>query len=233
MLETFAVREFLILLYLFLTGMEVSGHAGLQFSVFMNPPSFSFSRVNRFRLVCVFCGTLVSGLCLYADDVLPEEAASLKESYGREVKRVLSPVQEKYIDGLERLQDSYTRSGKLDDALKIKQEIELAKQWKTIPVGILRGEEMENLSRNEFEEWLLKKEFSFKGVSSVTLRFGEEYVDWDTGSKFQRYEYKVSGSREVTIFGSQEFKLEFEKDLSGGFFISNIGKYDLTIADAR
>lgn len=199
----------------------------------MSLPAFSLSSRNRFQIAAVLCFVLVSGLCRSADDALPDEVASLKESYGREVARVLKPVQAKYIQALERLLDGYTRSGKLDDALKVKEEIELAKQWKTLPTDDLRGEEMENVSRKEFEEWLRTKEFSFKGVSSVTLRFGEEYVDWITGSKSQQYEYKVSGSREVTVIGAQEFELEFSKDLSEGFFVSNIGKYNLTIADAK
>lgn len=168
-----------------------------------------------------------------ADDDLPDDVVSLQESYAREVQRVLIPIQEKYLEALDRLRDSYTRAGKLDEALKIEEEIKLAQEWRSLPLDQLRGGMMEELDRKEFEEWLKTKEFRFRGVSSVTLRFGEDRVDWDTGNKTQQYEYKVKGSRDVVIFGSQEFKLEFEKDLSSGVFMSNIGKYDLTIADAE
>lgn len=176
---------------------------------------------------------LASALVLNANaqDQLPPEVKTLKDSYGREMERVLTPIQNKYIAALEELQRNYTRAGKLSEAVFVSKEIALAKEWESLPLNQLRDSAKSQMSRDDFKKWIITKTFAFRGVQLVTLQFEEKHVSWIAGNKSKLYEYKVTGDRRITVLGPQEFKLEFSSDLTMGTFESNVGKYNLTITD--
>jgi len=186
--------------------------------------------LNRIGTLLLIASSLA--LNINAQD-LPSEVKALKESYEREMERVLSPIQSKYIAALEQLQRNYTRAGKLNEAVFVAKEIELAKEWESLPLNQLRGNAKMQMSRDDFRNWLAKKTFTFRGVQLVTLQFEEKHVSWIVGNQPQKYEYKVTGDRRISIMGAQEFKLEFSKDLTSGTFESNAGKYNLTITDRQ
>ncbi len=54
----------------------------------------------------------------------PKELAKLKETYKREMERVTTPVDSKYVEALEQLQKKLAASNKLDEALKVRSAIE-------------------------------------------------------------------------------------------------------------
>lgn len=147
------------------------------------------------------------------------------------MERVLSPIQSKYIAALEQLQRNYTRAGKLNEAVLVYREIALAREWESLPLNQLRSNAKAQMGRDDFKQWILKKTFGFRGVQLVTLQFEEKHVSWIVGNQPQQYDYKVTGDRRITVFGTQEFKLEFSNDLTTGVFESNGGKYNLTISD--
>ncbi len=47
----------------------------------------------------------------------------LKSTYNETVEHAVKPIRERYVSDLKRLLDDYTKAGKLDQALAIKQEI--------------------------------------------------------------------------------------------------------------
>ncbi len=164
---------------------------------------------------------------------LPQEVQKLNESYAREIARVLPPIQEKYIEALERILESYTKAGSFEKAMLIKKQIESARRWESLPLPKFRSGKDEDLTRSEFEDWLKTKSFSFRGVSQVTLEFDKRKVRWIVGGELREYDFKVPGKRSVVIEGAQNFRLEFVDDLSTGTFESNLGKYPLTIVDRK
>ena len=188
----------------------------------------------RFQLIVTLISLFAFSPSYIADEtVQPQEIQKLNESYAREIARVLPPIQEKYIEALERLLENYTKAGSLDEALQTKKQIESAKRWETLPLKQFLSGKNEDLSRSEFEGWLKTKSFSFRGVSHVTLEFDDKKVRWIVGGMPQEYDFKVRSQRSVIVEGAQNFQLEFAADLSSGTFESNIGKYALTIVDRQ
>ncbi len=61
---------------------------------------------------------------LWSQDSLSPELARLKTGYQAAVTKAVSPLTATYRKELERLLDSFTRAGKLDQALQVKKEIE-------------------------------------------------------------------------------------------------------------
>ncbi len=55
---------------------------------------------------------------------LPSDALRLKQTYQQASERALQPLRERYASDLKRLLDSYTRSGKLVEAIAIKSELD-------------------------------------------------------------------------------------------------------------
>ena len=190
------------------------------------------NRLLRDRMIAMLISLFTLSASLYAEETdLPQEIEKLNESYALEIARVLPPIQEKYIEALERILENYTKAGSLEEAIKTKEQIESARRWENLPLEQFRSEKNENLSRSEFENWLKTKSFSFRGVSHVTLEFDEDTVRWIVGGKPQEYDFKVRGKRTVVVEGAQDFQLEFVDDLSSGIFKSNIGEYALTIVN--
>lgn len=162
---------------------------------------------------------------------LPVDAQSLKQSYEREVERVLVPVQDSYRAALEPLVARHSSAGRIDEALAVRNEIEAARKWETLPLERFRAEARTRLNRDGFRQWLTTKRLSFRGINLVTLEFDEKQVRWITGGRPQAYDYRITGNRAATISGAQDFKVEFSDDLASGTFESNLGKYELTIED--
>jgi hypothetical protein len=54
---------------------------------------------------------------------LPSDALRLKQTYQQATERAVQPLRERYASDLKRLLDSYTRSGKLAEAVAIKSEL--------------------------------------------------------------------------------------------------------------
>ena len=107
----------------------------------------------RYQVFAITALAFVFSPLLHADDSeLPKEVQELNESYAREIERVLPPIQEKYIEALERILEYYTKAGSLDEAIRTKKQIEQARRWQTIPLERFRTEEFKNLSRSEFED---------------------------------------------------------------------------------
>lgn len=189
-------------------------------------------RPSRMPLIAILLTLFALSPTFRADDAeLPEEVQKLNESYAREIARVLPPIQEKYLEALERILESYTRAGSFDQALQTKKQIESAMRWENLPLPQSRGEKKEDWGRSEFKDWLKTKSFSFRGVSSVTLEFDDRKVRWIAGGAPREHDFRVSGKRGVIVEGGQNFRLEFADDLSTGTFESNVGKYPLTIVD--
>lgn len=186
---------------------------------------------RRSGIVALVLFTTAFASTTRAQEQLPAEVKALKESYEREMERVLSPVQSKYIAALEQLQRNYTRAGKLNEAVFVSKEIALAKEWESLPLNQLRSNAKAQMSRDDFKKWITQKTFAFRGVQLVTLQFEEKHVSWVVGNQPQQYQYKVTGDRRIAVMGPQEFKLEFSSDLTTGTFESNVGKYNLTISD--
>lgn len=63
----------------------------------------------------------------------PEKLTKLKKSYHTEIERVTTPVNEKYIKALERLQKSYAAANKLDEAILVREKIALFKSPPSAP----------------------------------------------------------------------------------------------------
>jgi hypothetical protein len=59
-----------------------------------------------------------------AETKLPGDALRLKQTYQQATERALQPLRERYASDLKRLLDSYTRSGKLAEAVAIKSELD-------------------------------------------------------------------------------------------------------------
>jgi hypothetical protein len=55
---------------------------------------------------------------------LSAEALRLQAAYHQAVERAVQPVRERYLSELKRVQEAATRSGKLDEALAIRREIQ-------------------------------------------------------------------------------------------------------------
>lgn len=193
------------------------------------PNMMSIDRLALLLIIISFPATTTRA----QDAELPREVQMLNESYAREIARVLPPVQEKYIAALERLLETYTRSGALDDALRVKEQIEKARQWNSLPLEQFRNDNNIEMDREGFEKWLRTKSFSFRGVSAVTLEFDKDKVRWITGGQPQEYDFKLRGKRGVIVEGAQNFRLEFADDLTSGTFESNLGQYALTIVDRK
>ncbi len=158
------------------------------------------------------------------EPTLPEDAASVRGSYAREVERVLDPLRTKYIAALESMKLDDTRDGKLEAALQVDGELKRAKNWEDLPLPTVKIAD----SKEDFGEWLVGKEFSFSGVSQVTLLFGEDSVTWTTGGgTVKEHTYDIDTKRTLTVEGAQDFKLRFSDDLTSGTFSSNVGTYDL------
>lgn len=86
------------------------------------------------------------GLCLAVSAAIaqdaPEELVKLRRSYESEIARITEPTRKRYLDALQRLQEQYTRSGEIDKALRIKEEMEkeaAAKGKETITTRTLGG----------------------------------------------------------------------------------------------
>ena len=65
---------------------------------------------------------------------LPDAGKKLQQAYLQSVQTATKPIRDRYVADLKKLQDQLMKSGKLDDAVAIKQEIE------TLIVGHLFGE---------------------------------------------------------------------------------------------
>ena len=73
----------------------------------------------------------------------PESLTVLRDSWRRAVERATDPIDQKYRRELELLLTGFTKSGRLDDALAVKKEIELlavrdfrfSGKWKVIVKG--------------------------------------------------------------------------------------------------
>jgi hypothetical protein len=59
-----------------------------------------------------------------AEAKLPSDAIRLKRTFQQASERALQPLRERYASDLKRLLDSYTRAGKLAEALAIKNELD-------------------------------------------------------------------------------------------------------------
>lgn len=189
----------------------------------------------RLQLIAILISFFAFSTSFCADEAeLPQEIQKLNESYAQEIEQVLPPIQEKYIEALERILENYTKAGSLEKAMQAKKRIESAKRWENLPLAQLRSEEKKGLSRSEFEDWLKTKTFSFRGnLAQITLEFDDKKVRWIVGGKVREYDFKVRGNRSVIVEGDQDFRMEFVDDLSSGTFESNLGEYDLTIVDRK
>lgn len=165
-----------------------------------------------------------------ADGPLPNELSRLKRNYDTAMIRELEEVQSTYISELESLKTKYTKAGDLDAALKVRKEIELAREWKTLPLEKLRLQLLEDLTQEQFSDWLLGVVIDFSGSSgAVTATFEEEHVVWKHRGQKHTHEYKVTGDRRINIDGAGTYKLTFEKNLQGGTIVSSRGEYPLRI----
>jgi hypothetical protein len=70
---------------------------------------------------------------------LPPQLSTLRQSWLASRSRVIEPKNKTYLRDLERLQDKYTRSERLEDALAVKEEIELLKGGRAIAAAAAAG----------------------------------------------------------------------------------------------
>ncbi len=77
--------------------------------------------------ICSFLVLSVS-FAFAADKASPAELLKLRASYEAELSRVTEPVNRKYLDALQKLQEFYTKNGDLDKALIVREEMQLAGQ---------------------------------------------------------------------------------------------------------
>ncbi|MBL9178197.1 MAG: hypothetical protein JNM65_09045 [Verrucomicrobiaceae bacterium] len=92
---------------------------------------------------CNFIGVcaLISAICgdVAAQTADPPELVRLRTAYDAAVARAVKPMTETYIVELTKIQETYTRTAKLDEALKIANEIKVAKERLAVvasaPVG--------------------------------------------------------------------------------------------------
>lgn len=68
----------------------------------------------------------------------PKEAEALRVSYLRARTEALRPIDQKYENALEKLLTTYTRAGRLDDAITIRAELETLKKDEKIDSGETR-----------------------------------------------------------------------------------------------
>lgn len=98
-------------------------------------------------------------------------------------------------------------------------------------IGSETVESVPNLTKEEFADWIMAKEFSFAGMLVVKLTFEEGHVRWESAGRIWRHPYTVDSPGRVTIHRDQDFKLAVYEDLRRGSFESNRGKYFLTVSD--
>ncbi len=85
---------------------------------------------NRFFLITTLSLLITSIITLsgsVANDESLDKLAKLKKAYRSEIERVTTPVDEKYLKALERLQKSYASANKLDEAILVRKKIALFK----------------------------------------------------------------------------------------------------------
>lgn len=100
--------------------------------------------------------TLLSILAV--STVLGDEASKsverLRASYESAMKRATDPIKETYRKELAKLLDQYTRSGKLDDALVVKQELSTLEPAPA-PAGVLKESADHKLTKRQLEKALV------------------------------------------------------------------------------
>ena len=87
---------------------------------------------------------------------LPDEAAQLKRAYQQAAERAVGPIRERYAADLKRLLEQATRSGKLDQALAIKNELDTVSAGRSAAAGTVA----------EFEQRLFGINWLWKGEGS-------------------------------------------------------------------
>lgn len=143
-----------------------------------------------------------------AQEAVSPELARLKTSYQAAVTKAVSPLTATYRKELERLMDSFTRAGKLDQALQVKKELasldgaSLAKAeteagGKQEPSVVTEApvttiEETSWSAKNGFIERI---EFHAKGAMTVFNRNKKTYGGWT-------YKQAQDGSLAITATGA-------------------------------
>lgn len=74
----------------------------------------------------LFMATMLGELAAQVAD--PPEMVRLRSSYEAAVSRTMRPLTETYISELTKVKDSYTKAGKLDEAVRVDTEIKVMKE---------------------------------------------------------------------------------------------------------
>ena len=116
----------------------------------------------------------------------PTELQRLREQYNVAVQRALAPVQATYQQQLERLMDSYTKGGKLNEALSVKAEIDKLRSG-TVAATVATPQNSKLRSYFVGRTW---------GTSATNFTFHEDgtgVVQWDAGKDPFKWEI-IDGS---------------------------------------
>ena len=101
---------------------------------------------------------------------LPPDAARLKKVYQEEVQKETQRLRSRYLADLQRLQEAYTKNGKLEQALAIREEVSRTKGGSSgaIETGVLTGDLLCSkkwafTSGNWRELWTFRKDGRMSG----------------------------------------------------------------------
>lgn len=140
------------------------------------------------RLAIIASVFSIAGIeALHSEDAIAPELARLKTSYQSAVTKAVTPLTTAYRKELEKLMDTFTRAGKLDQALQVKKElatldsVSLAKSEQdsdtkgiaptTAPVTSIEGTVW--IAKTGF---LRRLEFRAKGAMTVTNENNKVYT---------------------------------------------------------
>lgn len=152
-------------------------------------------------LAAVACAVFShSGHAQRADDDapnLPSAAAQLKRAYEQASERAIQPIRARYVADLKRLLDQETRSGRLEQAAAIKQELE------TLPGGTIPGgTNTSDDSVAEFEKRFVGLKWVWNGSYNMSFEWGGKtegrHFSWKSIGPY-KVEYRFPEGNHGTI----------------------------------
>jgi hypothetical protein len=81
---------------------------------------------------------LVAGCALAAEE--PKELEAARAAYRQSVERATQPLKTKYLSDLGRLRETYTRAGKLNEALAVENEVRSLTGQSALPMAAVTSE---------------------------------------------------------------------------------------------
>ena len=158
----------------------------------------------------------------------PAELISSRANYEKALEQATTPIHQKYLEHLKRLQGKFTQENNLDAALAIRAEIEGIE--KQLELGIEAARVTLNVEPTEEEslqEWLQGREFRWEATSvkEVILTFkGDEVRVVADGREIMKKEYEIVspmafqfewGSNDMNTFTIADGKRDFTRFMQG------------------